>query len=210
MSSDKTILVFPTPVLKEIGYFQGMNFNYRPYVERILGKDVSYLEPNRSDLEDDPTRKQIIPYIIIEAKGKILYYLRSKNHGEGRLASKGSIGIGGHVSDIDVLACHQKNLSIREIYKAGAAREADEELIIDTPFEDNVVAVLNDDSDHVGQVHFGIVHLRRLKEPRVQKKDDEIAELTFLSLDELESQRNILENWSKICLDNIGTILSYR
>ncbi len=51
-----------------------------------------------------------------------------------------------------------------ETYRAGVEREVNEEIKIDTPFEDRIVALLNDDTTEVGRVHLGIVHVFKLTE----------------------------------------------
>ena len=51
--------------------------------------------------EDDPGHKQIIPYAIFRHGDKFLHYVRGGGSGERRLASKGSIGIGGPINDVD-------------------------------------------------------------------------------------------------------------
>jgi predicted NUDIX family phosphoesterase len=93
-------------------------------------------------------------------------------------------------------------------YRAGVEREVNEEIKIETPFKDRIVALLNDDSNDVGRVHLGIVHVFRLNEPRVQKREAMITSLAFLTEDELTARRDSLETWSQICLDSLGILLS--
>src|SRR6266702_4769765 len=77
-----------------------------------------------------------------------------------------SLGIGGHMAeDADKFLWHSTD---EETYRAGVEREVNEEIKIDTPFEDRIVALLNDDSTEVGRVHLGIVHIFKLKEPKVE------------------------------------------
>ena len=38
-------------------------------------------------------------------------------------------------------------------------RELDEEVVIDTPYAETIVGLINDDETPVGQVHLGVVHL---------------------------------------------------
>ena len=42
-----------------------------------------------------------------------------------------------------------------QAYRAGVEREVNEEIKIDAPFEDRIVALLNDDTTEVGRVHLG-------------------------------------------------------
>jgi predicted NUDIX family phosphoesterase len=83
-----------------------------------------------------------------------------------------------------------------------------EEIRIDSPFEDRIVALLNDDTTEVGQVHLGVVHVFRLAEPRVEKREAMITNVAFLTKDELLARRDNLETWSQLCVDSLDRLLS--
>jgi predicted NUDIX family phosphoesterase len=129
--------------------------------------------------------------------------VRGKKAGEQRLIAKGSIGIGGHMNETDESLFAMDE----QAYRAGVEREVNEEIRIDTPFEDRIVALLNDDSMEVGRVHLGIVHVFKLKEPKVQKREAMITGLSFLTKEELIDRRESLESWSQICLDALDRLL---
>ena len=93
-------------------------------------------------------------------------------------------------------------------YRAGVEREVAEEIRINTKFGDHIVALLNDDSNEVGQVHLGVIHIFKLAEPRVEKREAMITNLDFLSKDELLARRDSLETWSQICLDSLDRLLA--
>ena len=95
-----------------------------------------------------------------------------------------------------------------QAYRAGVEREVNEEVEIATPFEDRIVALLNDDTTEVGQVHLGVVHVFRLPEPKVQKREAMITNLAFLTKSELEKRRENLETWSQLCLDHLDRLLA--
>ncbi len=95
-----------------------------------------------------------------------------------------------------------------QAYRAGVEREVNEEVAIETTFEDRIVALLNDDSSEVGRVHLGVVHVFRLAEPKVQKREAMITNLGFLSQAELLAKRENLENWSQICVDHLDELLA--
>ncbi|MEI7959105.1 MAG: hypothetical protein WCI40_08340, partial [Verrucomicrobiota bacterium] len=146
---------------------------------------------------------QIIPYVLLVHNGKVLHYVRGKKAGEQRLAAKGSVGIGGHMNDGDE---HLFALD-KEAYLAGVQREVTEELNLNTNFSNHIVALLNDDSNAVGQVHLGVVHVFKLDTDQVTKREQMITQLEFLSLAELQARRDNLESWSQICVDNLGKLL---
>ncbi len=153
--------------------------------------------------KSNPAYKQIIPYALIVFQNTVLHYVRGKKAGEQRLIAKGSIGIGGHMNEADESLFAMDE----EAYRAGVEREVNEEIKIDTPFEDQIVALLNDDSSEVGRVHLGVVHIFKLKEPKVQKREAMITGLTFLTKEELLARRETMETWSQICLNSLDRLL---
>src|SRR5437016_182388 len=201
----ENILVIRRSLFDELGAFQGLTFEPEKYLRAILSRGNNFFIP-RSQAESDPTFKQIIPYALIVFQNSVLHYVRGKKAGEQRLVAKGSLGIGGHMAeDSDRFLWHSTD---EETYRGGVEREVNEEIKIDTPFEDRIVALLNDDSTEVGRVHLGIVHIFKLKEPNVQKREAMITGLTFLTKEELMARRELLETWSQICLDSLERLLS--
>jgi predicted NUDIX family phosphoesterase len=95
-----------------------------------------------------------------------------------------------------------------DAYNAAVQREIHEELRIQSPFTNRIVALLNDDSNEVGRVHLGVVHVFELETDAVQKGEAMITELQFLTPEELGQRRDRLENWSQICLDALPRLLS--
>mgnify|MGYP001792459658 CR=1 FL=1 len=93
-------------------------------------------------------------------------------------------------------------------YRAGVEREVNEEVAIETTFEDKIVALLNDDTTEVGRVHLGVVHVFRLAEPKVQKREAMITTIGFLTKAELQQRRENLETWSQICVDQLDQLLT--
>lgn len=200
--SDENVLVVRRSLFDELGSFHGLNFAPQKYLDAFLSRGNNFFLP-RTQAEHDPTHKQIVPYAIIAHRNTVLHYVRGKKAGEQRLVSKGSIGIGGHMNDTDEsLFAWDK-----DAYRAGVEREVNEEIAIDSPFEDRIVALLNDDTTEVGQVHLGIVHVFRLAKPKVEKREAMITNLAFLDKDELLARRATLETWSQICADSLDRLL---
>src|ERR1700733_11866669 len=151
---DEMILVVRRSLFDELGEFQGLNFEIGRYLPALLARANNFFAP-RSAAETDPTLKQIIPYTLLVHEGRVLHYVRGKKAGEQRLVAKGSIGIGGHIND------HDEGLFAmdRAAYEAAVRREVGEELRVGASYTDHVVALLNDDSNEVGKVHLGVVHV---------------------------------------------------
>ena len=201
---DEYILVVKRSLFDELGNFHGLNFEPRKYLDAILSRGNNFFLP-RKQAENDPTHKQIIPYALLAFRDKVLFYVRGKKAGEQRLVAKGSIGIGGHMNQDDESLF---NFAIDEAaYRAGVEREVNEEIKIDTKFDDKIVALINDDTTEVGQVHLGIVHVFKLAQPKVEKREAMITSLAFLGKNELMARRDSLETWSQLCLDSLDRLL---
>jgi predicted NUDIX family phosphoesterase len=200
---EENILVIKRALFDQLGSFQGLNFDTQRYLEAILSRGNNFFMA-RPKAETDPTHKQIIPYVLIAHGHNVLYYVRGKKGGEQRLIAKGSIGIGGHLNDSDesLFAWDE------EAYRTGVEREVNEEISLGSRFKDNIVALLNDDSTEVGRVHLGIVHIFKLEEPKVAKREAVVTNLAFLARQELIARRDSLETWSQLCLDNLDRLLA--
>src|SRR5207302_7328335 len=121
--------------------------------------------------------------------------------GEKRLVGQRSIGIGGHINPADDLPLFSSNYA--GAYRAAVEREVAEEVVIDSPHSDRIVALLNDDSTEVGSVHLGIVHYWELSAARVRKREQMITQFSFMTPDELRKVSDTLETWSRFCLDHL-------
>jgi predicted NUDIX family phosphoesterase len=199
---DENILVIKRSLFDELGSFQGLNFEAEKYLSVILSRGNNFFLP-RAQAERDPAYKQIIPYVLVAFQNSVLHYVRGKKAGEQRLVAKGSIGIGGHMNETD-----ETFFALDEAaYRAGVEREVNEEIRIDTRFNDRIVALLNDDTTEVGRVHLGIVHVFKLADPKVEKREAMITNLALRTRAELMGRRDSLETWSQICLDSLDPLL---
>ena len=201
---EEMVLVVRRSLLESLGIFQGLEFDIDRYLARILSREHNFFAP-RSSAESDPSLKQIIPYAILVSEGRVLRYKRGKRSGEQRLVAKGSIGIGGHMNDRDegLFALDM------EAYLAGVQREIDEELIVKTPLANRVAALINDDSNEVGQVHLGVIHIVELATPTAEKRESMILGIEFLAPEQLRAERDTLESWSQIAVDNLERLLGW-
>jgi len=199
---NENVLVVRRSLFDQLGSFQGLNFEPQKYLDAFLSRGNNFFLP-RPEAETNPAYKQIIPYALIAFENKVAYYVRGKRAGEQRLVAKGSIGIGGHMNETD-----ESLFALDEAaYRAGVEREVNEEIQIDSPFEDRIVALLNDDTTEVGCVHLAIVHVFKLAEPKIEKREAMITGLTFLRKEELLARRETMETWSQICLDSLERLL---
>ena len=202
MYEDESVLVIKRELFDEIGTFQGISTEIDKYLPVFLNPSNNFFI-HRELAEDDPTHKQIIPYAIFKHGDKFLKYLRGKKSGEQRLASKSSIGIGGHINQDDF---NSSSLE-KDTYLTGIEREINEELIINCDYNNLPIALINDDSNDVGQVHLGVVHLFDLESDQVEAGEANIENLEFLSSEDLLKEKDNLESWSQICVDHLDEII---
>ena len=124
----------------------------------------------------------MIPYVIFCYRSpsgiELFQYERGKGQGEGRLHSKRSIGVGGHISSEDATAAGPA-------YEEGMRRELEEEVVVDTPFSQKCVGLINDDRSEVGRVHLGVVHLVEVERPAVRGRERDLLEAGFRPLAEI-------------------------
>jgi len=156
------------------------------YLEAIEGA-VEYRQ--RRDVEEDPSWKQVIPYLVLRDGPSVFLMKRTREGGDERLHDRYSIGIGGHVNpdDADVAG--------------GLRREWREEIEADFEPEFVFIGLLNDDEDPVGAVHFGVVYAADARGRRVAVRETDKLHGRFASLDEVRSVYDRLETWSQLVFD---------
>ena len=189
------VLVVPTMLFHEIGHFQGFCDTPDRYLKTLLDPNYTSYRP-RNEVEEDPSFKQLIPYCIFRHEGLLFHYCRGKQQGEGRLHSKRSVGVGGHISSDDE---HLQDSAYRE----GLKREIAEEVFLESAFEERCVGLINDDETEVGRVHLGVVHIFDLEEPKVRPREESMIQTGFASPAELVADLAQFETWSQICLNSL-------
>ncbi len=205
MAKNEQVLVTPRQTIEAVGMFHGLQFDVEPYLDRIFAPGALTFMP-RSQAETDPSHKQLIPYVIITHAGRVLSYVRGKRAGETRLVGNRSIGIGGHINPIDN-EVPLFDADYRALYRNAVEREVAEEINIDGPHTERIVALLNDDSNEVGRVHLGVVHLWTVDSDAVTRREQMITQMAFHDLEELRQRRPTMETWSQLCLDALDQIL---
>ena len=194
---EEEILVYQTSLFKELGYFNGFCDNVGKYIQPIT--EAAQFVP-RSSAEEDPSLKQIIPYVIILHKDHIYRYKRTRRGEEERLHAKYSIGVGGHINPFDKYDLFTATKSVIEM---AMEREVGEEVIINTTYSTKCVGLLNDDSNEVGQVHFGIVYQLDVDEPKVEIREKRsFTQANFVDADSLQRDFNLFETWSQILIES--------
>jgi predicted NUDIX family phosphoesterase len=168
---------------------------------RWLGAGTAGLFVPRGPAEKDPSKKQVIPYVVLGAEGKVYSYARGKAGAEARLHARRSIGSGGHINPCDV------GETLVATIRHAAGRELHEELgvVNMAAFRgDKFIGLVNDDSDDVGRVHVGVCFLAELYTADVEPREAAISDGRWCTIEELRADRDRYESWSQIVIDMNG------
>lgn len=150
---------------------------------------------DRSTAEEDPTYKQLIPYVVVRDAERVFLMHRTDTGGDARLHGKASIGVGGHLDPVDAGA---------DALMAGLRREWSEELEADWEPEFEPIGFLNDETNQVGAVHLGVVFLVEAAGRPVDVREHDKLVGGFAGVDELAASWDRLETWSRLTADALG------
>jgi predicted NUDIX family phosphoesterase len=193
MGMDEEILVVPRADLFWRGPFRGVTADgLDEYLARVRRHGVFR---RRGDVEEDPSLKQIIPYLIVQSGDRYMLFQRTRAGGEARLHNLYSIGVGGHIAKGDVDGA-------RDLVAVGLRRELEEELRLAGTWSVRLIGVLNDDETAVGQVHFGLVHLVEVLSGDVAIQETDRLTGRLAPTDEVRSVYAQMETWSQLVLDS--------
>jgi predicted NUDIX family phosphoesterase len=154
-----------------------------PYVAAI---DEHGTFRRRADAENDPTWKQVIPYLALRDGDHIFLMRRTRAGGDVRLHDRYTIGVGGHVNPEDggVLG--------------GLRREWQEEIVAEFEPAFEPLGILNDDDNAVGAVHLGLVFSADAGGRPVAIRETEKLSGGFVALSEVGDVAELLETWSAL------------
>ena len=189
------IAVVPRNLLEARGW---LVHGYAPLPEGLLALvDASLSFVDREPAETDPTRKQIIPYVLLRRGDTVFATERLSAGNEARLHGRVSVGIGGHINPLDGAAVGVFD---------GMLQELREEVDVDPAVLTIVpIGVVNDDTNPVGEVHFGVVYLAEVPadvEVAVRETHKLVGE--FRTMEWLKEHHERLETWSVFALEGLA------
>jgi predicted NUDIX family phosphoesterase len=205
-TKQEKVLCFKAELLQKLGYFQGINFEVNKYLPVLTDPaNIHYID--RDLAENDPTYKQLIPYVMIVASSdehddQIFHYRRGKSGGESRLHDKWAVGVGGHIAITDADAG-----ATGPGYLAGMRRELVEE--VGTLLREDLpaIALINEDNTPVGKVHFGVVHVLLVEDELITSHCPDLTDAAFTEYDAAFRNIEAYEGWSRICLTHFHRII---
>ena len=187
---EKVLVVKTDKLAKFISGRTGLLTEDREAMLDIIINEHEFID--RPAAEEDPSYKQIIPYVVLTRKGLVFATRRLNKGGESRLHGKVSIGIGGHINPVD-------ETDRRSVLMKGLERELEEEVYIQRRGELVPRGFINDDGNGVGAVHLGLCFSMEV-EGEVSVKETEKLSGAWMSLQELKSEYDNMETWSQIAL----------
>ena len=148
----ESILVVKTGLLA--GIISGKNGLIRGRDAEILDIVNEHHEFRpRPEMEEDPSYRQIIPYVVLTRGEEVFVLRRLKKGGEKRLHGLLSIGVGGHINPVD-------EAGRGEALMRGLRREVEEEVEVERELSLVPVGVINEETNEVGSVHLGFMFRR--------------------------------------------------
>jgi predicted NUDIX family phosphoesterase len=186
-SPDEQVLVVPrASVIRGEGWL-GLRADGLEATLEAVRTDGFFMR--RGDAEDDPTHKQVIPYLVLRDGHRWFLMRRTRAGGDARLHDLWSIGVGGHLNpgDGDV--------------EGGLRREWAEEVVADFEPDFEPVGLLNDDTTPVGAVHLGVVFVADAGGRAVTIREVDKLTGAFATTDDVAAVRDAMETWSRLVFD---------
>ena len=187
MTDDERVFVVPRSAVPNAADWHGLRTTDLDDFVTGIERDGRY-EP-RALMEEDPSFKQIIPYLVLRDGDRYFLMQRTNAGGDPRLHGRYSIGVGGHLNPGDGGLL------------GGLRREWGEELVADFVPAFRLVALLNDDTTAVGAVHLGAVYVADAAGRPVAMRETDKLTGRFAEPDVVGAVRDRLETWSAIVFD---------
>jgi predicted NUDIX family phosphoesterase len=187
---DEQVLVVPREALVPGAGWTGVRRVDLADALAVVGREGFFVR--RGDAEEDPSRKQVIPYLVLRDGERWFLMRRTRAGGDARLHDLWSIGVGGHLNpgDGDVAG--------------GLRREWAEEVVADFEPAFEPVGLLNDDTTAVGAVHIGLVYLADAGGRPVEIRETDKLTGSFATTDEVRAVRDAMETWSRLVFDALA------
>ncbi len=187
---DEQVLVVPREALVPGDGWTGVRSDDLVAANAVVARDGAFVR--RGDAEEDPSHKQVIPYLVLRDGERWFLMRRTRGGGDARLHNLWSIGVGGHLNpgDGDVAG--------------GLRREWAEELVADFEPDWTPVGLLNDDTTPVGSVHVGFVYVADAGGRAVAIRETDKLTGAFATTAEVRAVRDAMETWSRLAFDALA------
>lgn len=191
----ENVLVVPTGSLGDITAVNGLITGREDEVLDLIRREGTFLA--RPVAEESPEYRQIIPYVAIVRGDEVFATRRLPKGGESRLHGRLSLGVGGHINEIDQADGQWLMNCLR--------REIEEEVDIADFGTLTLRGLINDSADAVGNVHLGFFFTLTTTGDVFVRETEKLAG-GFLPMAELSGHRDNMESWSGIVTDELLTL----
>ena len=190
MKKNEKVLVVAREIIFKNEHWQGLKTENLNYYLNLIKNNFQFRE--RSEIENDSSWQQIIPYIVFNFQDKYFLYHYLEKAGEKRLRNDYLLGVGGHINSIDLKPGE-------DILEAGSMREWNEEILYKgNLLEKKLIGILNDEKREVEAVHLGLVYLFVGDSPEISVKEKDILEGKLIDLKELGKNLENSGGWAPI------------
>lgn len=187
---DENVLVVPASSIER---YLASSFDPAAAEAIIAVANETRLFRPRSQVEQDESVKQIIPYVCIRCGDSYVLLQRTSKQSEARLHNKFSLGIGGHINDAEQ--------SAPDLVDAGLQRELSEEISLSPGYALTPLGIIYDSTTPVGRVHLGVVYELGSCDEKFTLNEPDLMSAQWVTVDELRSYRDRMETWSQILFD---------
>jgi predicted NUDIX family phosphoesterase len=194
---DELVFAFPTEALWKLMTYtkKGLIRENSEALKKIVQNGLFL---RRSELEEDPSFKQIISYAIISNKDSYYLFRRTSGQTEKRLHNKFSLGVGGHMNPDNSMEPKEQYLIDelkRELYEE--VKLLNGCLIEDIEF----IGFINDDTIPVGRVHIGLLYNIHVSNKEVYINETDKMTADWIDKSILAEFYEGMETWTKIAFD---------
>ncbi|MCD7845623.1 MAG: NUDIX domain-containing protein [Oscillospiraceae bacterium] len=188
----ENVLVVKTALLGDIVSVNGLITGREAEVMELIAARGEFLP--RPAAEEDPSYKQIIPYVTILRGEQVFATRRLNKGGESRLHGLVSLGVGGHINQSDEKDGDWLMNCLR--------REVEEEVNMSHFGTLTLRGLINDNGNDVGSVHLGFFFTLTTTGD-VSVRETEKLEGGFLPLSSLAETAPQMETWSQIIVPEL-------
>lgn len=190
----ENVLVVKTELLGDIVAKSGLITGCEDEVMRLLRTQSEFMP--RPEAENDPTHRQIIPYVAVVRGDEVFATTRLNKGGEARLHGMISLGVGGHMNEID----REGDWLMHAL-----RREVDEEIALDDFGDLTLRGIIVDNENEVGRVHLG-VFFTLTTQGGAAVRETEKLEGGFVKIAELGRMDERMEGWSRIAAKELEAL----
>ncbi len=191
----ENVLVVKTASLGDIVSVNGLITGREAEVMELIAREGFFLA--RPVAEESPEYRQIIPYVAVVRGDEVFATRRLKKGGEARLHGLMSLGVGGHINEVDEAHGDWLLNCLR--------REIEEEIDIADFGKLTLRGLINDSGNDVGSVHLGFFFTLTTT-GEVFVRETEKLEGGFRPISSLPEDVSRMETWSQIITPEIGNL----